>query len=196
DRHAEAAALQARQHLDHLLGVLDEGVLGDLEVEARRLQAGLLQDRLDVLLEARVVDLAQREIGGQRQVAPGGVEVVPAPERQAGLAEHHPSERQDQADLLGEWDEACRRDQAALRVVPAQQRLEAAQAPAVQLDDRLEDDAELAARLGLVKVGLEAELLLRPRQHRLVEDLEAAAAGRLGAVHRRVGVAQQVVGTL
>ena len=43
----------------------------------------------------------------------------------AALAQHPAADRHDQAHLLGERDELRRRDEAALGVVPAQQRLDA-----------------------------------------------------------------------
>ena len=66
--------------------------------------------------------------------------------------------------------------------------------PRSQLDDRLVDDPQLAVLDPAPQLVLRAQ----PEQHALaqhvVEQLEAAAAALLGAVHRRVGVAQQVGG--
>ena len=55
----------------------------------------------------------------------------------AGFLQHPPSDRQDQAVLLGDRDELEWRDDAQRRVVPADQRLELADGPTVKRDDRL-----------------------------------------------------------
>ena len=64
----------------------------------------------------------------------------------------------------------------------------------LQLDDRLVVDAELLALERAPELRFEREPLDRRRMHRRIERLVLAAALRLGAVHRGVGVAQQVVG--
>jgi len=45
-----------------------------------------------------------------------------------------------QRRLLGERDQPCRGDRAVDRVVPAHERLERADPPVVQVDDRLEHE--------------------------------------------------------
>ena len=58
----------------------------------------------------------------------------------------HPfADRHDQADFLGERDELVGRDQPALGMVPAQQRLEAGDLAGLQVDERLVVELELAA---------------------------------------------------
>ena len=62
----------------------------------------------------------------------------------AGLAQHEPADRDDQPGLLGQRDEVQRRDQPAVGVLPADQRLDAGQPAGRQFDDRLVVDDELA----------------------------------------------------
>ena len=64
--------------------------------------------------------------------------------------------------------------QAALGMVPADQRLEAGDAALGDRDDRLVVDLELAALDGAPQVGLQPEELDRARVHAAVEDLVRA----------------------
>src|SRR5271168_3642066 len=57
-------------------------------------------------------------------------------------------DRADQAGLLGDADEAARRNHAALGLLPARQRLEADRAAGLERHDRLEHRNELVARQG------------------------------------------------
>jgi hypothetical protein len=81
-------------------------------------------------------------------------------------------------------------------VVPAHERFEAGDAIGGQRRNRLVCEHELAAVERAGKVGLELQLGLRGLQRRPVEHLAAAAAQVPGALHRHVGVAQHLVGTV
>ena len=112
-----------------------------------------------------------------------------AASRQASRMIHSPI-GDDQPAFLGERDEGAGRDHAALRMLPAHQRLEA-------------DDLAVDARLRLVVQGQFAALdrrsqfllqhapLAQPLVHVGFEEAERAAALRLGAIERGVGVADQ-----
>ena len=119
--------------------------------------------------------------------APGGAA--------ARLVEHERADRHDQPGLLGQRDELARRDEAALGVVPAHERLGGDDVAGVEADDRLVLDGELAA----VDRAAGARSL-RPWRcriavvHRWLEARPAALAARLGLVHRDVGVADQLAG--
>ena len=119
----------------------------------------------------------------------------PLPRRRlaAGVAEHRIGERHDEAGLLGDRDEIGRPDHPAAGTRPAHERLEAADLRRGQLDDRLVDEREVVALDRLAQLGLERQALHRRGVHVRVEDLIAAAARRLGAIHGDVGVAQQFV---
>ena len=56
------------------------------------------------------------------------------------------AERHDEPDFLGERNEFRRRDQAARRMVPAQQGLETADLVFAQIEDRLIEDFEFVVR--------------------------------------------------
>ena len=110
----------------------------------------------------------------------------------AGRGEHPVAERADQAGVLGDRDELDRVEEPAVGVLPAHERLDGGDGAALQLDDRLVDDAQLA----LLDPAPQLVLGPQPREHALaehvVEQLVAAAAALLRAVHGGVGVAQEV----
>ena len=106
----------------------------------------------------------------------------------------HPfADRRHQAGFLGDRDEHVRRHDAALRVVPADQRLEADQLLGLGVDQRLEVQVELLRGDRRAEVGFEpdAVLLLRLQLGREVTD--DSAAGALGFVKREVGLEDQIV---
>jgi hypothetical protein len=123
-----------------------------------------------------------------------GEAALPVLGRLAGGVQHEASDGDDQAALLGEADELAGHHQPALRVVPAHQRLQPHHVAAGQLEHRLVADGELLLQHRLAQRCLEVQPLHRPVAHRRVERPHRAGAGRLGGVHRQVGVAQQLVG--
>ncbi len=112
----------------------------------------------------------------------------------AGGAQHPFAERQDQSGFLRQRDEISRRDHAALRVVPAHQRLEAGNLAGLQIKDRLVVNLELAVGDGLAQVELERAARLQTLVHLALEEAMGAAAVALGEVERHVGVLQEQVG--
>ena len=86
-----------------------------------------------------------------------------------------------------------RRDQPALGMAPAHQRLEPGAArPSASVDDRLVVQDELAPLDRAAQLVLQRSSRHRVGVHRGVEDSWRAVPARLRAVHRRVGVAQHV----
>ena len=154
------------------------------------MQAVLGDQRADVRREPVVAELARREVDGdaQRRAAEG----VPLPRLPAGLREHEPAERDDQAGVLGDRDELRGLHETALRVSPAHERLEAAQRAVGETTIGWYARLELAAVEAAAERRLGAEPLHRARPHALVEHLVAVAAGGLRAVHGGVGVTQEL----
>ena len=72
---------------------------------------------------------------------------VPARRLGAGDAQHALADGEDRAGLLGDRDELAGRDEPALGVVPARQRLDADDLAAVERDDRLVVGDQLVAEL-------------------------------------------------
>ena len=120
----------------------------------------------------------------------------PAGGGRAGGAQHPLPERDDQPGLLGERNELAGRDHAALRMPPADQRLEARDLLAAGLGLRLVVDLELLLGERLAQVVFQHAAGLQAGIHRGLEHAIGAAAVRLGAVERGVGVAQQRVGVV
>ena len=101
--------------------------------------------------------------------------VGPPGGRGAGLPHRPFAERDDEPGLLGQRDELGRRDEAALGVMPAQQRLEAADLVAREVDERLVVELELAVGQRLAQIDLQLAARLHVGIHvRLEEAVDAA----------------------
>ena len=136
-------------------------------------------------------DLAPRHVDRHRDVtAPGSSCRHCAACRQASSEDPAP-DRHDQAGVLGDRDERVGRHDTQLGVVPAQQRLEADDAVGRQRHDRLVVQLELVGHQRMDQVGLQPQPLDRGGAHGRLVHHGPALAGRLGAVHRDVGVTQQ-----
>ena len=121
---ADAQRAELLQDAEARLGAVHDAGLGDLQLERARLEAGRRRTWPMPLARSGSrnwrgdrLTLITRFSSGQRW-------------RQqlrlaAGLLEDHPADRDDQLGLLGEGDEVDRQDEAARRVLPAGERLEA-----------------------------------------------------------------------
>ena len=120
--------------------------------------------------------------------AAAGVLAAPGGRRPAGLAQHPGADLADEAEVLGDGDEAVGRHGAEGGRLPAQQRLEAEHPLVGQVDDGLVDQPELVGDERAGQLLLEPALLDGGRAHVRVEDHRAAPAGDLRRVHGDVGV--------
>ncbi len=113
--------------------------------------------------------------------------------RHASSSTHAPR-RHDQPGLLGQRDEVLREQQAVLRVVPPQQRLDAVERARAR--DRRSAGSAGSARTARWPSGAPPPSPAGPARRRTsaTRSLGASLAPALGGVHRHVGVAQQVVG--
>jgi hypothetical protein len=102
----------------------------------------------------------------------------------AGLLEHPIAERHDQADLFGDRNECVRRDHAAFRMVPAQQRFETRDFAGRDFDQRLIAEFELIGEERLAQIKLQPVAFLHVRIHIRLEEVIGAAAFGLGAIER------------
>ena len=99
------------------------------------------------------------------------------------------------AGLLGQRNELVRREQPALRVLPANERLHVGDGAGVEVDERLVVHDELAQIDGVAQLA--DELQPRARVAVLLVRVEGmSAARRLRLVHRHIGVPQEAVGIL
>ena len=101
-----------------------------------------------------------------------------------------------QAGLLGDRNEFAGRDHAALRMVPAHQRLDAGDAAVAERDLRLVVDAERPLGDGDLEVAFELLAVLQLLPELVGEEREAAAAELLCRIQREVGVHEQVLGVV
>ena len=123
-----------------------------------------------------------------------GALLVPLEDLAAGALLDPAADRLDQAAVLGDRDELGRVEQAALGVLPADQRLEAGDLAGAQADHRLVVERELVAVERVAQLAFDLEPAHRAGPHLGVEEDAAGAAAFLGPVHRRVGVADQQLG--
>ena len=112
--------------------------------------------------------------------------------RRARLREHLAIDRRDQL-LVGVAHERRGADQPAPRVPPARQRLHRHDLAGVERDDRLEVRDHLAVLQRGGELVAPARPALGRRLHLREPHAHLALAGVLGAVHRHVGLAQQLV---
>ena len=118
--------------------------------------------------------------------------LVPDVQLAAGLVDHPVADINDHAGLLGNRQKLVRRQQAARRVLPAQQRFEANDRPARRAVLRLIEQTQLVAIQRLPQVVIKLQLRLRQRVHGRLEEVVAVAAVVLGVIHRGVGVKHQL----
>lgn len=102
-------------------------------------------------------------------------------ERKGQRSSHDPvTQPHDHAGLFGDQNEIGRRHDAALRVIPADQRLGLARLCGRPVDDGLIRRGELPLRDCLVHVANQAHAFFGPLLHRRRETAEAAAPQVLG----------------
>ena len=192
DREANA---EAAQRCDDLVGALafeDQHALGQFEGQVLRSESGCRQCVPDVADEVRVDDLSGRHVHADRY------RLRPCRRSQpdagaAGFAEDEAPELHDQADLLGDRDELARGHDPALRMPPARERLDAADHPGTQVDDRLVGQLDLAARECPPQAGLDLEAGRGAGTHLGIEPRHPGLSIGLRCVQRRVSVALQVL---
>jgi hypothetical protein len=109
-----------------------------------------------------------------------------------GLAQDPHVQFVNQAGILRHWDELGGRNPTALRVAPARQGFEAANAAIGEPDLRLVVDGQLVVRQSVAEVVLQLQALHHARTHGFVEDFAARASLALGRVHGRVCVPHHV----
>ncbi len=118
--------------------------------------------------------------------------IVPAPQLQAGLVQRPAPDLVDRAAALGQADEPIGRNQAMLRMVPADQRFGTGHLLRGHADLGLVVQEQLLAANGPAQVGQQPELLFGAVIHPVGEQHEGVAPGFLGLVHRRVGKGHQL----
>ena len=124
----------------------------------------------------------------------------PALRLRAGGVQDPVADLDDQLAVLCRRQERRRQQLGARRCrvalgVPAHERLAADRLAAGQRQDRLVGEHQLVLRQRVAQAASRSRrCALSSRRRLLVEHLQAAAAGALGAVHRHVGLAQHRLG--
>ena len=190
DRDADAERLQPQQGLLHLHQIRHQHALGQLELEPLAGEAGVAQHLLHRLDEVARLELHARQVHRHRRTVEHAA--GPALGTARRLVQRPAADRQHQAALLGDRDELVRQQQAAARMAPADQRLAADEGTVAGAQLRLEVQHELAARQALGQLALEHERGIRRAGRAGVEELHVGAPARLGQVHRRVGMLDQL----
>src|SRR3954452_23939816 len=93
---------------------LEEDRFGDLDLEARRSEAGFAEREDDRFMKRAAVELDGGRVDGDANMA------GPARRLGAGFADDPGADLDDQAGVLGDRDELGRRHAPARRMVPAQ----------------------------------------------------------------------------
>ena len=139
------------------LGVGENRALGDLELEVLRADAGVREESGDLIRQLEVEQVGNRQVDRHVQLEAGGGPRVALPE--CG-GEDIARERLDQGRALGDRDELARGDEAALGMLPADERLGA-------------DESPVAAKTG---IGRQTPRTARMRCQRRLEGVCSGAA--------------------
>src|SRR6185437_7942642 len=141
DRNAHPESGQAAEDFDRSLRVVHNRALGQLQLEEAGLEACLMQRATDYFEEIPLAELLRRQVHGHSYRADAGH--LPCSRLPARFAQHPFPNRDDQAGLFGHGDEAAGRDETALRVAPANQRLGAVDTAGLHVNLRLVVQLEL-----------------------------------------------------
>ena len=135
---------------------------------------------------SRAETLTHRKVSGSTLDQPLGLA--------ARFAQHPPADRQDRAVLLGDLDELARGHEAALGMLPANERFDPGEDTIAQIHDGLVHEPQLAKLDGVLELDTQLVAIADRGVHAGIEDRVPGLAVRLGHVHRHVGVADDVVG--
>src|ERR1039457_3421158 len=158
--------------------------LGDLQHQPFGWQPRISQRSYNRLYQIAALELDWREIYGHFE------RERPSHRFCASLAQDPFAQRDDEADLRGQWNEVGRQNHAALGMMPMQQSLEATDVATLQIDHRLIVEFELVLAEGFTELELEYAAQLDAPIHFWFEKVKAPAAIRLGTVQCHVCVAQ------
>src|SRR5260221_8705364 len=103
-----------------------------------------------------------------------------------------PAQLPYEACFLGNRNEFLRPEQAALRMLPSQQSLEADDVSGGEVDNRLVKIAKLFPLEGMTEIRLQLQSCHHAGPHICVKHLVAGFAERLSSIHGGVGIAQNI----
>ena len=186
--------LEPPEHAPCAGAVRDDRPLRDLQAQPARVDAGLGQGRGRRVHHVAARELSRRQVHRQPDFLLERARHAPTRVVAARMREHEVAEFVDHPGVLRDADELAGGHEAALRMLPAHERLEPRHPARGELDLRLVGDPQLVLVERGAQLGLELLPLRRARAQRLAEDLVTGAAALLRAVHREVGVMDQRVG--
>ena len=195
EHEPDAHVAQPAERPDPDLGLVHHDALGDLELERRRVEPGLGQDRVDLVDEVRLAELAGRQVDRHHQAraARAGRRATRVAWRQAVSSTHRPSGTIRPVSSASGMNDSggtrprtgcCQRTSASKPTIRS----------VVEVDQRLVVDAQLAALDRAPEVVLHVDPVHRLVGHRRLEQRRSAADGvGLGADHRDLGLAEHLV---
>jgi hypothetical protein len=193
DGDADAELPQHAEVLDDV-AVVEQHRLGDLDDQARGRQAAGFQGRKHVGHEFAAAHLAGRDVDRDAAGILARAGVSEGRDRGARLAQHPAAEVGDERRLLGQRDELDGGDVTEDRVPPAQQRLDGDRALQHDVDDGLEDQAQLAAGQCSVEVGAQGAAAVLREPEGVVVAVDRAGAVGPRAAQGQVPVAEGLAG--
>ncbi|OIQ81515.1 hypothetical protein GALL_367190 [mine drainage metagenome] len=192
DGQPDALRAQPYEARDELVEVLGERGLRDLEGQERHREPDLLDRGGDEVRERRVGELTDRDVDRDAHAfEPGrGLPVGRVGDRRP---QHPFPDRVDRPGRFREGDELHRRDVSQLGVRPPEESLGAHELAVLHADDRLVDDAELAALGRDEKVRREPTTPVHHRVQLRGERHHFAGSATLRLPQCDVGVAEHRV---
>src|SRR5580765_2705551 len=174
--------------MKHALWMMHHPALAQLELEQARVVADAADDTPELPHQGGVIEVAPREIDRKLQLLR-----LRLAQRFGHRRVQHPTlDRENEIALLRETDEVIGRDHALAWMPPPDERFQPVDFVAVQVDDRLVVDEQLAA-LGrsAQRAGEGERKRSRGFRWRGVKA-DGVSSLRLCPVHRVVGIAQQL----
>ena len=156
DGERDAHRSELLEHRAGALRVTHDHRLGDLQTEAARGHVELLEQDRDVIDEAAVQEGARGEVDGDGEVEPALAPLARLADRRAQYVMGH---RRHEPGVLGDRHELVGHDQAAGRVHPARQGLDAQQRARRDVDLRLEVQDQLFVLDRATQLAGESEAL-------------------------------------
>ncbi|KDB50361.1 hypothetical protein X805_40490 [Sphaerotilus natans subsp. natans DSM 6575] len=171
--------------------MLHQAGFGDLQLQPRCRQAAVVQRLAQPGQRLPAPHLGGRQV--DRDAAAVQALVEPGTRLPAGFAGDPGAQLDDQAAVFHQRDELGRTDRRQAGLVQSHQRLQPDQVAIGQPVERLVPELELAALERTPQPAVELQAALRGLGQRLGVVAVGATAGVLGLVHRRIGVAQQLL---
>src|SRR5262249_32884173 len=177
--------LRLREAREALGIFLQQRRLGAPGLEPCRAETGLDQRVRHAGEKIAAAELHRRQVDGEPHVLRPCLRVA------AGLPQDPFADRDDEADLFGDRNETIWPEQPAVRMIPAYQRLDAADLSALHVDHGLVVQDELLLRQRFAQIDLQLAAQPRLGVHLGLVEL-VPEPPRLRAIERQVRVLQKL----